>query len=86
MKNKQVIKIYGGLGNQLFQLSFAIYLKNLVSNKTFLDINEFEYINHHSGFQLSKLLKIDFPRLNFLEHIKFKFFKRFSSRSNIYLK
>lgn len=86
MKNKKVIKIYGGLGNQLFQLSFAIYLKNLVSNKTFLDINEFEYINHHSGFQLSKLLKIDFPLLNFLEHIKFKFFKRLSSRSNFYLK
>lgn len=86
MKNKQVIKIYGGLGNQLFQLSFAIYLSKLSNKKILLDINEFKYVNHHSGFQLSRLFKINFPVLNFFEHVKYKFLKLFFLKNNVYLK
>ena len=86
MNNKQIVKIYGGLGNQLFQYAFAIYLSKISNNKISLDINEYRYVKHHSGCQLNKLLVVNFPFLNIFQHLKFKVFKFLNSYSNIYLK
>ena len=42
MKNKNVVDLMGGLGNQLFQYAFALYLgKDTILNSSFYD-NDFQ--------------------------------------------
>jgi hypothetical protein len=85
LKNKKVVKIFGGLGNQLFQYSLALFLKNnFKKNNILLDLNEFRYVKHHSGFELDKLLKIQFENLNFLSHFKYKYFKSILIKKRVY--
>lgn len=86
MKNIKIVKIFGGLGNQLFQYSFALFLKKNYkkNNKILLDFNEFRYVKHHSGFELDKLLKIQFKSLNFLSHFKHKYFKSILIKKRVY--
>ena len=84
MKKRQVVKIYGGLGNQLFQFSFALFLKNTLKNEIYFDLNEFRYIKHHSGIELNKLLNVDFKSLNFVTHILYKLLKPILKKTNFY--
>jgi len=86
LKKNQIVKIYGGLGNQLFQYAFAMYLSKISNNKILLDINEFRYIKHHSGCLLSELLFVKFSYINIFNHLKFKVSKFLNSYGNIYLK
>jgi hypothetical protein len=44
-KKSAVIKIQGGLGNQLFQYAFAIFLKKNLEAKINLDLSWFENNN-----------------------------------------
>ena len=75
MKKKQIVKVYGGLGNQLFQYSFALYLKKFNKKEVLLDTNEFNYVNHHSGLELNKLIYNEFSSISFIKHFKYRISK-----------
>ena len=71
----RIVKIKGGLGNQLFQVAFAIYLKKLSSCKIVLDISWFESQSLRK-FQVNDLLcNLDFE----IKSIKPIFFNKIIS-------
>ena len=83
---KKNVKIFGGLGNQLFQFSFAIYLNKKFNSRVYLDINEFKYKKHHSGFKLSEIISVRFEFLSFYSHLKIKAFNFFNITQKKYYK
>lgn len=54
-----IVKINGGLGNQMFQFAFYQYLK-INNNEVYLDLSDFQIHNHHQGFELEKIFNLDF--------------------------
>lgn len=52
----QIVKVLGGLGNQMFQYAFYKSLNNEEQN--FLDILNFESYKLHNGFELEKVFKL----------------------------
>ena len=71
-----VVRVFGGLGNQLFQYAFGQYLKN----QSGLPINyDFEYFENNN-FRLPNIKQFDFEILDSKKeaskkHIKFKSFR-----------
>ena len=65
-KQNTTVKIKGGLGNQLFQYAFAIFLKENLKININLDISWFDKQNLRK-FQLN-----DFLKQPFLDAIRFK--------------
>ena len=58
----KIIKIIGGLGNQMFQYAFYLALKNRYPNEEIkLDINLFKTYQLHNGFELEKVFHISAP-------------------------
>lgn len=58
-----IVHVCGGLGNQLFQYAFYLFLKKN-NDKVFLDISEFEKNKFHFGFELSKVFNVDYELIN----------------------
>jgi hypothetical protein len=54
-----VIKLMGGLGNQLFQLSSALYVAEQAGLPLVLDVSWFEKNKCHDGFSLPKILDLN---------------------------
>lgn len=53
LKNKIVVEILGGLGNQLFQYAFLTALKkNNPNHEFYIDINRFNTVDDNKGYQL----------------------------------
>ena len=52
------LKIIGGLGNQVYQYAFALYLKEK-GFKVKLDISNFDTYNLHDGFLLDKIFNLE---------------------------
>lgn len=52
------LKIIGGLGNQVFQYAFALYLKEK-GFKVKLDLSNFDGYKLHDGFLLDKIFNLD---------------------------
>lgn len=52
------VQLFGGLGNQMFQYAFYLYLKQ---NNTdiILNIYDFKIHNHHHGFELKRIFNIN---------------------------
>lgn len=53
-----VVKLSGGLGNQMLQYSFALLLRHL-GKQVELDISPYQYINEHNGPEILSLFKIE---------------------------
>lgn len=54
-----IVRVYGGLGNQMFQ--YAFYKALLKQNENvYLDISDYDIHNHHNGFELEKIFDIKF--------------------------
>lgn len=54
----KIVNIIGGLGNQMFQYAFALYLKNkYVKEEILIDIHHFKHYKLHNGFELSRIFK-----------------------------
>lgn len=53
----QIIRILGGLGNQMFQYSFYKSLNN--SEENLLDITDFNHYKLHNGFELEKVFQLN---------------------------
>lgn len=64
-----VVRVRGGLGNQMFQYGFAKY-QELSNEEVYLDITDYKTHIHHYGFELDKVFSglsyeiIDEKRLN----------------------
>ena len=75
-----VVKIIGGLGNQMFQYAFAKALEQK-GNKVKIDVSGFKNYKLHGGYQLDSF-SIDLEKTNKTENLKFKikhlFFKIFT--------
>lgn len=54
------VKIYGGLGNQMFQYALCVAL-NTKGIKSRISFSDFLYQYHHNGFNLSRAFKLKFP-------------------------
>ncbi|AGY81957.1 alpha-1,2-fucosyltransferase [Carnobacterium inhibens] len=53
-----IVKVYGGIGNQMFQYSFYKYLQKN-NDDVFLDISDYKVHNHHNGFELIDVFNIE---------------------------
>lgn len=53
-----IIKVMGGLGNQMFQYSFYKQLKSQIKDAK-LDLSVFENCNLHNGYELNKIFNVD---------------------------
>ena len=53
-----VVKLSGGLGNQMLQYSFALFLKHL-GKEVELDLSLYQYINEHNGPEILSLFPIE---------------------------
>ena len=54
------IKVFGGLGNQMFQYALYCYLKEKNSD-VILNTYDFSVIEHHQGFELNRIFGIEGP-------------------------
>ena len=54
-----IVRLFGGLGNQMFQYSFYQFLKKY-GNEVYLDISDFQTHRHHYGFELDKVFDLSF--------------------------
>ena len=55
----QIVRIFGGLGNQMFQFVFSKYLE-LDNPDIKIDISDYRIHKHHNGFELNSLFNISF--------------------------
>jgi hypothetical protein len=55
MKSKVVVKISGGLGNQLFQLAFLRYLEDHLHRQIYVDLSEYGGEGQSRSFELQSL-------------------------------
>ena len=51
----QVVRITGGLGNQMFQYAFGEYLKLVNQDEVYLDISDYDHHQYHQGFELERV-------------------------------
>jgi hypothetical protein len=54
-----VVKIFGGLGNQMFQYAYAYAVAKQNGSRLYLDISDFETNQHHQGYELSRFAGVD---------------------------
>ena len=55
----KIVVFDGGIGNQLFQLNYCIYLRNK-GFKVFIDLSKYGKYNIHQGTLITSLVNIDF--------------------------
>lgn len=54
----KIVKILGGLGNQMFQFAFFLSVSRK-SNDSQIDISSFSYYSLHQGFELQEVFNLD---------------------------
>ncbi len=52
-----IVRIFGGLGNQMFQYAFGYYLERN-GNDVYYDISDFSIHNHHHGYELESVFNL----------------------------
>jgi hypothetical protein len=57
----QIVKVMGGLGNQMFSYAFALALRKL-GREVALDTSSYERYPAHNGWELGRLFKLDIPQ------------------------
>lgn len=54
----KIVKVQGGLGNQLFHYAFARALEERTGDEVFLDLSTYGYAAAHNGFELDRLFAV----------------------------
>lgn len=57
----KAVKLYDGLGNQLFQYALLVALREHYQEPVWMDISWFETKHSHNGFELSRIFNITAP-------------------------
>lgn len=61
----KVVRIMGGLGNQMFQYAFYLALRtNYSDSEIKIDLNKFTYNNIHNGFELNAVFNLGVKSIN----------------------
>lgn len=60
-----IVRIFGGLGNQMFQYAFGKYLEQY-GNQVVYDLYDFSIHNHHQGYELEKVFNIVVDEASFI--------------------
>ena len=71
-----IVKIFGGLGNQMFQSAFARAME-INGHRVKLDISDFKKHKYHSGYELNKL-NLEIEVANSIELFVFRILKKTS--------
>ena len=67
----KIVKILGGLGNQMFQFSLALSLHNKYPEETVkMDTSCFRYYPLHNGYELSKIFGVSMDSASMTDLIK----------------
>ena len=53
-----IVKVCGGLGNQMFQYAFYEFLKKNNEN-VYLDVSDFKIHKHHTGYELERVFGVN---------------------------
>jgi len=56
----KIVKVAGGLGNQMFQYAFARALEVQSGEDVYLDTSTYGYMPAHNGFELNKLFAVQY--------------------------
>lgn len=56
-----IVKVEGGLGNQIFQYAFYEFLK-LNNEEVYVDISDFSYHRHHYGYEIEKVFDCEIEK------------------------
>ncbi len=56
----KIVKVAGGLGNQMFQYAFARALEVRSGEDVYLDTSTYEYMPAHNGFELNKVFAVQY--------------------------
>lgn len=56
----KIVKVTGGLGNQMFQYAFARTLESRSEEEVYLDISTYGYMPAHNGFELDKVFAVKY--------------------------
>lgn len=59
-----IINFKGGIGNQLFQYAFYLYIKKHVQEEIFIDTNLYKKIKMHNGFLLNNIFNTNLKEIN----------------------
>lgn len=54
----KIVRVSGGLGNQLFQYAFARALEERTGDEVFLDLSTYGYEAAHNGFELDRVFAV----------------------------
>lgn len=77
----KIVNICGGLGNQMFQYAFALYLKNINNDEIIkIDPEGLNHYNLHNGYELDRIFNISLPVASKGDKIKlyYPFFNYFT--------
>lgn len=67
----KIVKILGGLGNQMFQYAFYLALKERYPNEEiYIDTSCFRNYPLHNGYELAEIFDIDAKEANFYDKLK----------------
>lgn len=67
----KIVRIIGGLGNQMFQFAFYLALKKKFPNEVIkLDLHGFQGYGLHNGFELASIFPVDYQLASLYEILK----------------
>lgn len=64
-----IVRIRGGLGNQIYQYVFASYLKKY-TQEVYVDTSEFDIFKCHDGLEITDVFDISIPKAKYKDIIK----------------
>ena len=67
----KIVKILGGLGNQMFQYALYVALQHRFSNEQLLvDYSYFKTYHVHTGLELNRVFGLELPQASFMQLLK----------------
>lgn len=60
----KIVRILGGLGNQMFQYAFLVALRERLQEEVLMDTNIFDSYKLHNGFELDRIFNITAEKAN----------------------
>lgn len=67
----KIVRLAGGLGNQMFEYSFYLSLKEHYSNESiYVDYSLYKGYRLHNGLELNKVFSVELPQASFFQLLK----------------
>ena len=66
-KSKAIIRIRGGLGNQLFQYVYGLYLEKVFDKQIYIDDSEFLVYKCHDGLEVEEIFDISVQKASYCD-------------------